>query len=188
MSLTSSASGGPRPCRSAETASCPRRRTAPRRCYGKARRPSGRRNRKGPLAHPRRAQVENQASEGTLPGPSAARTAPHRIPARARGLPDVFLRPPHDVQSQGVDARRQLLLRQAQRNLLPSVEVLDHDAGQNLLQGQGGRGTVKAHRSLQWGQGEGQRVSNPQEALATQFQFWRVAFGHAGFERGGSST
>lgn len=53
-------------------------------------------------------------------------------------VPDVFLRPPHDMQRQGIDARGQLFLRQAQGYLLARVQVLDHDAGQDLLQGRAG--------------------------------------------------
>lgn len=53
-------------------------------------------------------------------------------------VPDVFLRPPHDMQRQGIDARGQLFLCQAQGYLLARVQVLDHDAGQDFLQGRAG--------------------------------------------------
>lgn len=57
-------------------------------------------------------------------------------------VPDIFLRPPHDVQRQGIDARGQLFLRQAQGYLLARVQVLDHDTGQDLLQGRAGETTA----------------------------------------------
>lgn len=49
---------------------------------------------------------------------------------------DVLLGPPHDVQCEWVDSRWEFLLGLVQRDLLARVQVLNHHARQDLLQGQ----------------------------------------------------
>lgn len=48
-------------------------------------------------------------------------------------LRNVFLGPPHDVQSERVDPCRKFLLCLDQRNLFPSVQILDHHTGEDFL-------------------------------------------------------